>query len=144
VPADWKEIAKAVRVRNARAAAGGAGGATRIIGNGDVASMADARDKAAAAGVDGVMVGRAIFHDPWFFNEVAPAPGREERLALLWRHTRLFVETWGDQKSFKILRKFYKVYVAGFPGAAELRARLMEASAVGEVAALLAHEGVPV
>jgi tRNA-dihydrouridine synthase len=49
LPADWDEIAKAVRLRDAR------GSTTVIAGNGDVTSLADARAKAAASGVAGVM-----------------------------------------------------------------------------------------
>ncbi len=137
-PADWDEIAKAVRVRDAwREAACGTRARTPILGNGDVDSLADARARAARSGVDGVMIGRGIFHDPWFFNDGRCAPEREERLRLLWRHTRLFAETWGDRKQLKILRKFYKIYASGFPGASELRARLMAAESPAQVAGLL-------
>jgi len=135
LPADWDEIGKAVRVRDAL------GATTVMAGNGDVTSLADAREKAAHAGVAGVMVGRGIFADPWFFNQAPREVPREERLALLWRHTELYVGTWGTARRFPILRKFFKIYCNGFPGAAELRARLMAAEDADQVRAVLDAAG---
>ncbi|HET8580878.1 MAG TPA: tRNA-dihydrouridine synthase [Candidatus Paceibacterota bacterium] len=61
VPAQWERIAEAVAIRDRM------GSRVPIAGNGDVADLADARAKAAAAGCDGVMLGRAIFGNPWLF-----------------------------------------------------------------------------
>ena len=61
VPARWERIKRAVEIRNEL------GSKTLIIGNGDVVDMDDARAKAAASGADGVMIGRAIFGNPWLF-----------------------------------------------------------------------------
>jgi nifR3 family TIM-barrel protein len=130
-PADWGEIARAVRVRDA------SGAPVPLLGNGDVVSVADALAKVADSGVDGVMVGRGIFQDPWLFNDAARPVSREERLDLLWRHTELFLETWGERRNFNILKKFYKIYCAGFPGSAELRRRLMQARDAATVQRLL-------
>jgi nifR3 family TIM-barrel protein len=121
VPADWQEIARAVRVRDA------SGYAVPVLGNGDVTSVADALQKIGQSGVDGVMVGRGILQDVWFFNHPARRVSKEDRLELLQRHTRLFAETWGGRKNFNILKKFYKIYCSGFPGSAELRKQLMQA-----------------
>jgi tRNA-dihydrouridine synthase len=41
-------------------------------------------------------------------------------------HIRLFNETWGKTKNFAVLKKFFKIYVQGFPHASEIRVRLME------------------
>ena len=60
--ADWREISKAVELRNK------SGKEIPIIGNGDVSSVEDAIEKCNQTGADGVMVGRGIFHNPWFFN----------------------------------------------------------------------------
>jgi nifR3 family TIM-barrel protein len=62
-PAHWNYLKEVVRLRDQIAPQ------TVIIGNGDVTSLADGRAKAAAIGVDGVMVGRALFGNPWFFDE---------------------------------------------------------------------------
>ncbi len=62
VPAHWGYIKQVVALRDKLAPQ------TVIIGNGDVTSLADGAAKAAASGCDGVMVGRALFGNPWFFD----------------------------------------------------------------------------
>lgn len=62
VPAQWKYLKKVVALRNRFAPE------VVIIGNGDVISLADGHKKALYSGVDGVMVGRALFGNPWFFD----------------------------------------------------------------------------
>jgi len=62
VPAQWYYIKQVVELRDKLAPE------TVIIGNGDVTSLADGRAKARASGADGVMVGRALFGNPWFFD----------------------------------------------------------------------------
>ncbi len=116
VPAHWE------RMKDIVAMAAGIG--TIIVGNGDVLSVADGRAKAEASGVDGLMLGRAIFGNPWLFRD-GYAPSVRERLTVMVEHTRLFASTWGDTKNFETMKKHYKAYANGFPGAHELRAELM-------------------
>lgn len=122
VPAHWAEIGKAVKLRDSMKVD------TLIIGNGDVESLDDAREKVKAYGVDGVMVGRGIFHNPWVFNEeINPASKTlNERLKLLKNHVELYVKTWGDKKQYAPLKKYFKIYLSGFDGAAEIRTKFME------------------
>jgi len=129
--ADWKEIAKAVQIRNS------SGKATPLYGNGDVSSVGDAISKCDETGADGVMVGRGIFHSPWFFNHPQPEITVQQRLDLLWRHVDLFTETWGGEKNFAILKRFFKVYTNSFYGAVRLRAELMETNSAADVRAVL-------
>ena len=63
VPAQWSYIKEVVKLRDKLAPE------TVVIGNGDVVSLADGREKAKESGCDGIMVGRAIFGNPWFFDE---------------------------------------------------------------------------
>lgn len=127
-PARWEEIAKAVQLRDAM------GLSTKIIGNGDVSSYQDGLDKVAQYGVDGVMIGRGIFADPWIFHKSETLADKTlaERMDLAAFHVRLFDETWGQTKNFNLLKKFFKIYVHGLSNAAELRARLMEAENADE------------
>ncbi len=145
VPAHWDRIAEGVRIRDR------VGSKTLILGNGDALSIEDARIKAHESGVDGVMLGRAIFGNPWLFHPTKRLHERitlsgasslinaltevtlEERLTMLVEHTRLFLELLPD-KNFAIMKKHYKAYVNGFLGAKELRVLLMEAHTVDEVA----------
>jgi len=130
-PADWREIAKAVTIRDQ------SGKEIPLLGNGDVMSVEDAISKCNETGADGVMIGRGIFHNPWFFNHPQPEITVQQKLDLLWKHTDLFTKTWQDQKNFSILKRFFKIYTNNFHGAARLRATLMETSSVEEVRGVL-------
>ena len=129
VPAHWDAVVRAVTLRDRL------NPAVLVLGNGDAESIADARTKAVEAGADGVMLGRAIFGNPWLFSERVPSI--QEKLSVMVEHTKLY-ETLLPHKSFAIMKKHYKAYVSGFPGAAELRGELMnapDAAAVEKLAA---------
>lgn len=110
-------------------------GGTIILGNGDIKSVSEGKEKARISGANGVMVGRGIFGTPWFFNEEEYNKGKsvEERLRICVEHTKLYEEKLGDIKSFAIMKKHYKAYVNGFDGAKELRAELMDCSNSKEI-----------
>jgi len=122
VPAHWDKIKTVVDMRNAM------GSTTLIIGNGDVKSLSEAKQKVAEAGADGAMIGRGIFENPYLFSETITLRDKtpEEKLRLLLEHIWLWQDTWGNTKHFPTLRKFFKVYANGFSGAQELRMQLME------------------
>jgi nifR3 family TIM-barrel protein len=132
-PARWDEIAKAVKIRDEL------GVDTVILGNGDVISSEDADQKIKQSGVDGVMIGRGIFHDQWIFRkgQTKYEPTVEERLNLLLKHAQLFDQVWGQTKNFAILKKFFKAYLHDFEGAAEIRSELMQTSNYLEVKTLV-------
>jgi nifR3 family TIM-barrel protein len=134
VDAHWdlmKDVAKLVRDITGPLEDGG----TIIMGNGDVKSVTEGKEKAKEAGADGVMVGRGIFGTPWFFNEEEFNRGKtlDERLKICVEHTKLYEEKLGDIKSFAIMKKHYKAYVHGFDGAKELRMELMDCNNASEV-----------
>lgn len=127
VPARWDTIAEAVEIAR--------GSGTLIVGNGDAMDIADARAKAEQTGCDGVMLGRAIFGNPWLFNTEKNISdvSISERLNVMIEHSTLFMELLGDIKSFHIMRKHYKAYANGFDGAKELRIELMKTENLQEV-----------
>lgn len=71
VPARWEHVREAVEIRDRLQAHVPIEKRTLIFGNGDARNLADAREKAKASGADGVMLGRAIFGNPWLFDESA-------------------------------------------------------------------------
>lgn len=121
VPAHWDEIGKAVKLRDTMKKD------TLIIGNGDVQSYEDALLKYHTFGVDGIMIGRGIFHNPWVFNADKPVENItvQEKIELLIKHITLFDTTWGKTKPYHILKKYFKIYISGFPDAANIREELM-------------------
>ena len=134
VPAMWEHVKRAVEIRDSFVDSKGNKSETLIFGNGDVVDLEDAEKKVEETGCDGVMLGRAIFGNPWRFNktkkrEDVPIP---ERLGILVEHTKLFEELL-PHKSFAIMKKHYKAYVNGWDGAKELRIKLMEAQNAKEI-----------
>ena len=125
--ADWEEISRGARVRDQ------INPDTRFLGNGDVTSFAHGEELISRYGLDGVMVGRGIFHNPWLFNSEQSTLTVRDKLKQLLLHTRIFEKNWGGKKNFNILKRFYKIYTSDFPGAARLRAELMETKSFEEV-----------
>jgi tRNA-dihydrouridine synthase len=127
VPAHWEimpEIVAFVREKNKELG----NEAMLLIGNGDVLSVPHAYELTEKTGCDGVMLGRAIFGNPWLFDETKNKDTviLEEKFRVMLEHTKLFESKLGDIKSFAIMKKHYKAYVNGFDGAKELRVKLME------------------
>lgn len=120
VPARWEHVQSAVKIRDEMRSD------ALIFGNGDVASVADAWQKTKETGCDGVMVGRAIFGNPWFFAKPAPSIYPRQKMEVLIEHTRLFEELL-PHKPFEIMKKHYKAYVKGWNHAKDLRMRLLNA-----------------
>ncbi len=141
VPAHWDQVKRAVEIRNEVQKDIPAGERTLIFGNGDVLSVVDAKAKAAETGADGIMLGKAIFGNPWLFNSISGGPEKvatpAERLSALAEHVALFNELLGDIKNFAIMKKHFKAYVSGWAGAVELRAKLMDTNSAEEALALL-------
>jgi nifR3 family TIM-barrel protein len=140
VPARWEYVKEVVEIRNKM------GLKTKIIGNGDVLDLDDARKKCKETGCDGAMLGRAIFGNPWLFaglecqrasltkEFMSKVPfDIREKLSVMAEHTKLFEELLGKHKNFAIMKKHYKAYVNGWDGAKELRVKLMEAENASQV-----------
>ena len=142
VPARWDLVASAKKIaRSSRSE-------TLIIGNGDVEDLRDAIYKTSETGVDGAMLGRAIFGNPWLFCDYNRTKALEEfslgkrevfldfkstlslgeRLKVMLEHAKLYEELFFGIKSFALMRKHFGSYIGGFAGAKELRIKLMNAN----------------
>ena len=139
VPAHWDIMPQILKLRDKISPQ------TLIIGNGDVADMKDAWDKAQEYKCDGVMVGRGIFGNPWFFeplpfyrskkNKLAPSPVKtsKQRLNMMIEHVKIFDSIFKGSKPFDVMKKHFKAYVSGWKGAKELRADLMNTHSLKEI-----------
>lgn len=127
VPAHWELMKDAVAIRDR------VNPKVLMLGNGDIATLEEARRKVEETGCDGVMIGRGMFGNPWVFAgrkpEDTPLP---EKLAFLVKLAHAF-EALRPAKHFPILKKHIKAFVTGFDGAADLRAKLMEAENAAEL-----------
>ena len=127
VPVHWDEIGIAAEMAAGSAGSRREDAKTLMIGNGDVTDIKDAKQKAKDYKLDGIMVGRGIFANPWFFNKDTEHVERtpNERIDLLKEHLDNFEKLWGEGKKFDTMKKFFKVYISNWPSAKELRAKLM-------------------
>lgn len=140
VPANWEYVRQVVEMRNTFTVTNTQGEqvpcTTRIIGNGDVKTLAEVQQRINETDCDGVMIGRGIFGSPWFFDSTFDATNMQtiaERLHIMVEHTKLYAELLGDIKNFAIMKKHFKAYVHGWHGAKEFRIKLMEAHSADEV-----------
>ncbi len=130
VAAHWDCMTKIVALRNRISPS------TRILGNGDITSLDETYEKIGASGVDGVMIGRGLLGNPWFFSGYEP--DFQERLHGMIAHAKLFEKLYvnkktGRIKSFDVMKKHFKAYTSGFRGAKDLRILLMETQNATEV-----------
>lgn len=132
VPAHWELMPEYVAMRDA------INPEIALIGNGDITTKEQLSTYRTRYGVDGLMVGRGIFDDLWIFNAAKELSSvtEQERVALVRKHILLFVEIWGKRKNFQMIKKFFKIYLKGFDGAAALRTELLRIMTPEE---MLAH-----
>ncbi len=145
---------------------------TLLTINGNIRDRQHGEELVKQYGVDGVMIGRGIFHNPFAFEEVTEsratsllssdltplerqrttqedgktasglggsAHSKEELLDLLRLHLDLF-DKYSEElepRRFEPLKRFFKIYVRDFPGASELREKMMHTKSTDEVRALL-------
>ena len=137
VPAHWELMPKIMRLRDKISPQ------TLIVGNGDIESLQELKDKHATYGCEGFMIGRGVFHNPWVFNlDVDPKDKTpEERIRLYLEHVEEFERTWKN-KNFALLKKFCKTYIASFDGASEFREALMATKNISELKDALRNKAI--
>jgi nifR3 family TIM-barrel protein len=134
-PTHWDEIGQAVELKNEISPE------TIIIGNGDILSYQQGLAMAEQYKVDGIMIGRGVFHNPWIFNpDIEPnVISTELKVKKLIEHIQLFQLTWGQEKNFAVMKKCFKMYLNNFAGASEIRSKLMNCNTVDECIEILSN-----
>ncbi len=135
VPADWAAIEHIRKLRDVLCPT------TLIVGNGDVLTRQQGEVLALKHRLDGIMIGRGIFTDPFVFAANSPWASftPEQRKQLYRDHVMLFAKTWQPrERKLHTLNKFCKIYINGFDGAKELREQLMAAESIKDLEGLLA------
>lgn len=133
VPAHWDLIPEIKALRDEIAPH------TKLTINGDILDRAMGMELYEKYGVDGIMIGRGIFKNPFAFEKEPREHTPEEHLDLLKLQLDL-QDQYAEQlpRSMSGLHRFFKIYVKGFKGAAELRNQLMNTKTTDEVRALIA------
>lgn len=130
--AHWELIPELVKLRDAIAPE------TLLTINGDIPDRKTGEELAEKYGVDGIMIGRGIFKNPHAFEKIPQEHSSQELLQLLRLQLEL-QDQYQEQlpRSIVGLHRFFKIYVKGFPGANDLRIRLMETKSTAEVRQIL-------
>ena len=111
---------------------------TLLTINGDIPDRKTGLELAEKYGIDGIMIGRGIFHNPYAFEKEPREHTSAELLDLLRLHLDLFDKySQEETRLFKPLRRFFKIYVRGIRGASELRHQLMSTNTTDEARELL-------
>lgn len=113
--ADWEEIAQAKLLTK--------GTGVQLYGNGDVHSRRHALEMVQRYGVDGVLIARASFGNPWVFHDEIPS--FPKRLETMLYHARLFLH-YRPSFDLRPMRKHLSWYCKGAEGSAKIRERLMK------------------
>ena len=126
VPAHYELIPDIIKIRDEISPK------TKLIINGDIKDKAHALEMHKKyPEVDGFMIGRGVFFNPYCFTDHIGT--REELMELLYLHLDLYEKYAKTHRvSYEPLKHYFKIYINNFPGAAELRARLMETHSIKE------------
>ena len=123
VPAHYELIPKIIKLRNEISPK------TKLVINGDIKNRAHALElHAKYPEIDGFMIGRGVFQNPYCFTDHTPT--QEELMNLLNLHLNLYEKY--DFHSYEPLKHFFKIYINNFPGASDLRTKLMETHSIKE------------
>ncbi|GAA2916312.1 tRNA-dihydrouridine synthase [Enterococcus pseudoavium] len=133
VDAHWELIPEVVKLRDEIAPK------TLITINGDILDRQMGLEVAEKYGVDGIMIGRGIFKNPYAFEKEAKEHSPQELIELLKLQLDL-QDNYSEQvpRSIVGLHRFFKIYIKGFPGANDLRISLMDTKSTAEVREILA------
>jgi nifR3 family TIM-barrel protein len=117
-----------------------------VFGNGDVFTPQDAKSFKETYGVDGLMIARGSYGNPWIFRDIRhyletgallPPPGIQERVNICRLHLEKGVDWKGERVAVNEMRKHYTDYFKAYPNFKPFRVKLMEAGTFGEVSRLL-------
>ncbi|MBX3049943.1 MAG: tRNA dihydrouridine synthase DusB [Caldilineaceae bacterium] len=118
--ANWDAIADLVAVAD-----------VPVIGNGDVATVADIKAIKAQTGCAAVMIGRGAIGHPWIFqhrdrHEVSFA----EKALFIRRHFTLMRDFYGEELALILVRKHIARYLKGYAGIKDLHLGLVTVQSV--------------
>jgi len=134
VPAHWGAIEQ-IRIMRDKISPN-----TKIIGNGDVKNHAQAVEYAKKYKLDGIMIGRGIFEDPYAFSSTSNWPNfnKQQKIDLLKKHIELFMDTYKHrERSQNVMKRFCKIYINNFAGAKGLRESVMTQKTLDDILTIL-------
>ena len=134
VPARWDDIGAIRAIRDQIAPK------TLIVGNGDVLSRHQGEILAKKHKLDGIMVGRGIFGNPYIFakQDKWGKLTKQQKIDLFIDHIKLGTKTWqNNEYNFHAYKKFAKIYLNDFDGASKLRTKFVRKQTIKEMLQVL-------
>ncbi|MFC0190404.1 tRNA dihydrouridine synthase DusB [Fictibacillus aquaticus] len=117
-----------------------------VIGNGDVSTPQEAKEKLDKYGVDGVMIGRAALGNPWMLyrtvqylqnGEILPEPDAREKMNICMLHMDRLIELKGEDVAVREMRKHAAWYLKGLPKTGNVRNEINKMSTREDMSSLL-------
>ena len=133
VPAHFELIDDIVKMRNLIAPR------TLITINGDIRDRKHGEELAKKHGVDGIMIGRGIFANPFAFEKQPHEHTKYDLIKLMNLHLDIhdYYSKELEPRKYDPLKRFFKVYIRDFPGASEMRDKLMHTKNTSEARAII-------
>lgn len=111
---------------------------TLLTINGDIKDRRTGQELADKHQIDGIMIGRGIFTNPFAFEIIPRIHDKNELMNLLWYHLELHDHySKITPRKYDPLKRFYKIYIRDFDGASELREQLMHTKTTDQARAIL-------
>lgn len=114
---------------------------TLLTINGDIQDRQHGLELVKEHDIDGIMIGRGVFKNPFAFADDGAESGTNQSnlLELLNYHLDLFDKnnTPEQPRRYDPLKRFFKIYLHSFPGAAEVRESMMKTKSTDEARELL-------
>ena len=101
-----------------------------VIGNGDIVDEESALKMLEYTGVDGIMIGRGVFGNPWIFEKIRyfletgeklPEISNEEKLRVIKKHIEYELEEKQEITAIRELRKHIAWYTKNMPNSSDFR-----------------------
>ena len=116
-----------------------------VIGNGDIKTKEEALEMFKQTGVDGIMIGRGAFGNPWIFREIIQYLKGEkvtdvtnkEKLEIMLKHIDLEAKEKGENVAIKEMRKHISYYIKNLPNATTIRNEVNKIEKQDELVACL-------
>lgn len=104
-----------------------------VIGNGDIVDEVSAKEMFEYTGVDGIMIGRASFGNPWIFKQIIHylktgqklnEPTLEEKLDMIKKHLKMEVKQKGEYTGIREMRKQLSWYIKNLKDSSQMRQKI--------------------
>lgn len=111
-----------------------------VIGNGDITSVAKAKEMLEYTGVDAIMIARGVWGQPWFIQELIQGlEGKEyivdesERMSVFLEHIHSICEDKGEYIGVREMRTHSAMMLKGLPHSSQVKHSLVNAQTKQEM-----------